>query len=152
MVKGALLMNRDLTASSNDTSSESRDLTMSSPLVNTTKEIVNITTFAAEKAKALMKDRDLEDAALRVFVTPGGCAGYEYGMAIAETVEVSDKLIENNGLKIVIDNAAVPLVNKLLIRNVSSVPNATPHFSTPLRSKRILDQLLVPVLFIINDA
>ena len=101
MVKGALLMNRDLTASSNDTSSGSRDLTMSSPLVNTTKEIVNITTFASEKAKALMKDRDLEDAALRIFVTPGGCAGYEYGMAIAETVEVSDKLIENNGLKIV---------------------------------------------------
>ena len=45
-------MNRDLTASSNDTSSGSRDLTMSSPLVNTTKEIVNITTFASEKAKA----------------------------------------------------------------------------------------------------
>ena len=127
-------MNRDLTASSNNTSSESRDLTMSSTLVNTTKEIVNITTFAAEKAKALMKDRDLEDAALRVFVTPGGCAGYEYGMAIAETVEVSDKLIENNGLKIVIDNAAVPLVNGMEIDYVDDImksgftinnPNAT---------------------------
>ena len=92
-------MNRDLTASPN-TGADNRDLTMSSPLVNTTKEIVNITPFASEKAKELMKARDLEDAALRVFVTPGGCAGYEYGMAIAETVEVSDKLIESNGLKI----------------------------------------------------
>ena len=127
-------MNRDLTASSNNTGSDHRELTMTSPLVNATKEIVNISPFAAEKAKELMKDRNLENAALRIFVTPGGCAGYEYGMAIAETVEVSDKLIENDGLKIVVDNAAVPLINGMEIDYVDDImksgftinnPNAT---------------------------
>jgi iron-sulfur cluster assembly protein len=129
-------MNRDLTAASTQNDSDvNRDLTVGSPLVNiSNNKIVNITSFAAGKAKQLMQDRNLNDAALRIFVTPGGCAGYEYGMSIAETVEVSDKLIESEGLKIVVDNAAVPLINGMEIDYVDDImksgftinnPNAT---------------------------
>ncbi|PZC41145.1 MAG: iron-sulfur cluster assembly protein [Chloroflexi bacterium] len=132
-------MNRDLTSTNTDVDpSTTRDLTHESPLVetvfNSQTQIVNVTSFAADKAKQLMSDRNMKDAALRIFVTQGGCAGYEYGMSLAETIESSDKVIEQNGLKIVVDNEVVPLINGMQIDYVDDImksgftinnPNAT---------------------------
>jgi len=52
-------------------------------MVQEVESVVTITDKAAEKAAALLKDRGIEDGALRVFVVGGGCSGYQYGMAIA---------------------------------------------------------------------
>ena len=65
--------------------------------------LVNITDKAAEKAKALLEARELTDGALRVFVAGGGCSGYQYGMALARSAEDDDIILEQSGVKIVID-------------------------------------------------
>lgn len=65
--------------------------------------LVTITAKAAEKAKALLAEKGQPDAALRVFVVGGGCSGYQYGMAIAEAPEADDAVIEQEGVRIVID-------------------------------------------------
>jgi iron-sulfur cluster assembly protein len=65
--------------------------------------LVNITDKAAEKAKALLESRELTDGALRVFVAGGGCSGYQYGMALARTAEEDDIVIEQLGVRIVVD-------------------------------------------------
>ncbi|MGE5596025.1 MAG: iron-sulfur cluster insertion protein ErpA [Hyphomicrobiales bacterium] len=65
--------------------------------------LVNITDKAAEKAKALLEARELTDGALRVFVAGGGCSGYQYGMALARSAEDDDIVLEQLGVKILID-------------------------------------------------
>ena len=65
--------------------------------------MVNITDKAAEKAKALLEARELTDGALRVFVAGGGCSGYQYGMALARSAEDDDIVLEQLGVRIVID-------------------------------------------------
>ena len=65
--------------------------------------LVNITEAAAAKAKALLESRELPDGALRVFVAGGGCSGYQYGMAIARASEEDDIVIEQFGVKLVVD-------------------------------------------------
>jgi iron-sulfur cluster assembly protein len=65
--------------------------------------LVNITDAAAEKAKALLIARDLPEGALRVFVAGGGCSGYQYGMALARSTEDDDIIIEQSGVRIVVD-------------------------------------------------
>jgi len=66
--------------------------------------LVTITDKAAEKAKALLEARELvETGALRVFVAGGGCSGYQYGMALARSAEEDDIVLEQMGVKILVD-------------------------------------------------
>jgi iron-sulfur cluster assembly protein len=65
--------------------------------------LVNITERAAEKARALLEARELPNGALRVFVAGGGCSGYQYGMALARSSEEDDIVIEQFGVRILID-------------------------------------------------
>ena len=65
--------------------------------------LVSITDKAAEKAAALLKDRGIEDGALRVFVVGGGCSGYQYGMAIAHGREEGDIVLEQAGVTVLVD-------------------------------------------------
>ena len=53
--------------------------------------MMTVSAKAAEKAKAMFKDKGLpDDTGLRVFVAGGGCSGYSYGMAVAREVEDDD--------------------------------------------------------------
>ncbi len=64
---------------------------------------VSITPRAAVKAKALLESRGVAEGALRVFVVGGGCSGYQYGMAIASDVEAGDAVMEEEGVRILVD-------------------------------------------------
>jgi iron-sulfur cluster assembly protein len=65
--------------------------------------LVNITEKAAEKARALLVAREIPDGALRVFVAGGGCSGYQYGMALARSAEEDDIILEQSGVRLLID-------------------------------------------------
>ena len=79
-------------------------------MVQEAVSIVSITDKAAEKARALLKDRGVEDASLRVFVVGGGCSGYQYGMAIAQGREEDDIIIEQSGVTVLVDPESAPLM------------------------------------------
>ena len=64
---------------------------------------VSVTDAAAERTKFLLKTKGLSDGGLRVFVVGGGCSGWQYGMALAESFEADDVIVEHNGAKVVMD-------------------------------------------------
>ncbi|MBI5948407.1 MAG: iron-sulfur cluster insertion protein ErpA [Chloroflexi bacterium] len=68
-----------------------------------TQVLVNISEKAAAKALALLQARELPDGALRVFVAGGGCSGYQYGMALARSAEEDDIVLEQLGVRILVD-------------------------------------------------
>ena len=72
--------------------------------------IVTVTDKAAEKAKAILAERGVENGALRVFVVSGGCSGYQYGMAIARSREEDDISIEASGITLLVDAESAPLL------------------------------------------
>jgi len=76
-----------------------------------TSSIVTVTDKAAEKAKALLAERNVVNGALRVFVVGGGCSGYQYGMAIARQQEEGDIAIDVNGVTILVDEESAPLLD-----------------------------------------
>ena len=69
----------------------------------TDQPFVSMTSRAAEKLKEIVTKQGRADLALRVYVTPGGCSGFSYGMTFAEGREEDDTLIEQDGVRIVID-------------------------------------------------
>lgn len=72
--------------------------------------IVSVTDKAREKAIVLLREKGVAEGALRVFVVGGGCSGYQYGMAIAREAEEDDIVLEDGGLKLVVDPESATLL------------------------------------------
>lgn len=68
---------------------------MASPLI--------FTDSAALKVKALIEEENNDELKLRVFVTGGGCSGFQYGFTFDEDEGDGDTMVENAGVKLLID-------------------------------------------------
>ena len=70
-------------------------------------QVVRLTEAAAERIKAVMAKADRPITAVRVGVKNGGCAGMSYTMEYAETVNPLDEVVEDRGVRLLIDPKAV---------------------------------------------
>jgi iron-sulfur cluster assembly protein len=69
----------------------------------TSDAVVTLTAKASEKLKEIIAKQGRADLALRVYVTPGGCSGFSYGMTFADGAEEGDAIIDHDGVKVVVD-------------------------------------------------
>ncbi len=58
---------------------------------------------AAGKVKSLIEEEGNSNLKLRVFVTGGGCSGFQYGFTFDEAVNEGDTTVEKNGVTLLID-------------------------------------------------
>ncbi|KAE8176948.1 MULTISPECIES: iron-sulfur cluster insertion protein ErpA [Photobacterium] len=58
---------------------------------------------AANKVKTLIAEEENPELKLRVYITGGGCSGFQYGFTFDEKVNDGDMTIENNGVTLVVD-------------------------------------------------
>ncbi|MDE2127615.1 MAG: iron-sulfur cluster insertion protein ErpA [Armatimonadetes bacterium] len=72
---------------------------------------ITLTERAAQEISELLKQQNKTDAALRVFVSGGGCSGLNYGMAIDDAVDESDFVYTCHGVKVVVDALSLNYVN-----------------------------------------
>lgn len=61
------------------------------------------TDAAANKVRELIEDEGNADLKLRVFVTGGGCSGFQYGFTFDEVASDDDTVMEKNGVTLLID-------------------------------------------------
>lgn len=61
------------------------------------------TESAAQKVKALIDEEGNPDLKLRVFVSGGGCSGFQYGFTFDEVVNEDDTSFEKNGVTLLVD-------------------------------------------------
>jgi iron-sulfur cluster insertion protein len=61
------------------------------------------TDSAANKVKELIVEEGNPDLKLRVFVTGGGCSGFQYGFTFDEVTNEDDTIMEKNGVTLLID-------------------------------------------------
>lgn len=65
--------------------------------------IISLTETAAEKVKSLVSEEGNDRLKLRVFVTGGGCSGFQYGFSFDEEAAEDDTLVDHNGASLVVD-------------------------------------------------
>src|SRR5438445_10461519 len=58
---------------------------------------------AANKVKQLIEEEGNAELKLRVFVTGGGCSGFQYGFTFDEVKNEDDAVMEKNGVMLLID-------------------------------------------------
>ncbi|VAW89406.1 Iron-sulfur cluster insertion protein ErpA [hydrothermal vent metagenome] len=76
---------------------------MSTNVVTEEESPVVFTDSAASKVKSLIVEEANDALMLRVFISGGGCSGFQYGFTFDETMNDGDTCVENDGVKLLID-------------------------------------------------
>lgn len=71
--------------------------------IQVTHDPVTFTANAAAKVKALIEEEGNPDLMLRVYITGGGCSGFQYGFSFAEALDEGDVAVERDGVQMVVD-------------------------------------------------
>ncbi|MBA2492078.1 MAG: iron-sulfur cluster insertion protein ErpA [Gammaproteobacteria bacterium] len=64
---------------------------------------INFTDAAAQKVKELIDEESNDQLKLRVFISGGGCSGFQYGFTFDETVQEGDTHVEKGGVTLLVD-------------------------------------------------
>ena len=70
-------------------------------------KVMTLTDAAAERVRQIMSGSAEPIVGIKVGVKNGGCAGMEYTMAYADRIERFDEVVEEKGVKILIDPKAI---------------------------------------------
>ncbi|MFH0351308.1 MAG: iron-sulfur cluster insertion protein ErpA [Chromatiales bacterium] len=68
-----------------------------------TENPLMFTDAAAIKVRELMVDEGNAALMLRVFISGGGCSGFQYGFTFEEALGDGDTIVENQGVKLLVD-------------------------------------------------
>ena len=71
------------------------------------QQVIRLSDSAAKRIKEIISKSEKETLGLRVGVKSGGCAGMEYVLEYAKEINPSDEIIEDKGVKVFIDPAAI---------------------------------------------
>jgi len=84
---------------------------------------IYLTEKAAQTIDTLIKERNLEDHGLRVFVQGGGCSGMEYGMNFMPLSEKNDTdlIVNKNGINVIVDQISLQYLHGAQIDYIDSL-------------------------------
>ena len=71
------------------------------------KQVITLSDRAAERVKEIMAQAKETIVGVRVGVASGGCAGMSYVMEYAKKTNPNDEIIEDKGVKVLIDPKAI---------------------------------------------
>jgi len=71
------------------------------------KQVITLSDRAAERVKEIMAQAEEQVVGVRVGVASGGCAGMSYVMEYAKKANPNDEIIEDKGVKVLIDPKAI---------------------------------------------
>ena len=70
-------------------------------------QIIKLSDNAASRIKEIMANAEIDSLGVRVSVKSGGCAGMSYVMEYTKEVNPNDEIIEEKGVKVFVDSAAI---------------------------------------------
>jgi len=86
--------------------------------------MITITESAQQKIKEVLAD-ETPETRLRMYVTGGGCSGFQYGFSIEEEQQDDDYLIPAGSTEVLVDSLSYPYLE-----------NATVDFKNDLQGSR----------------
>ena len=94
-------------------------------------ELITVTETAASKIAGLMVEENKTSAGLRVFVQGGGCSGFSYEVDFDEAEQPTDFVLEEDGLKILVDPMSFQYLDGTKIDYIESFKFTGFHFENP---------------------
>ena len=83
--------------------------------------VLSVTLSAVTVIRNLLTEREIPNHALRVFVSGGGCSGMQYGMAFEESARDYDRVVEVDGVRLLVDPTSLMYLQGATIDYVDSL-------------------------------
>jgi len=80
-------------------------------MANLSHKSINLTDQAIVRIKAVMKNDSQNSNNFRVYVTGGGCSGFQYGFKFESNVAEDDDVIEYGNFSILLDSMSYPYLH-----------------------------------------
>ena len=82
-------------------------MTVQTPQRRPRPQVMTLTPAAAERVRSIMTAKGADVVGLKIGIKKGGCAGMEYTMTWAASVDKFDEVVEADGARVIIDPQAV---------------------------------------------
>ena len=92
--------------------------------------MIKLTESAVNRVREMIEKR-ASGIGLRIGVTESGCSGYSYALDYAETLNDNDTVIEQDGVKVVVDKTSMPLLDGVELDYVKQGLNQSFKFNNP---------------------
>jgi iron-sulfur cluster assembly protein len=93
--------------------------------------MITVTEKAAKAVSRFIRGSATPEAALRLRITGGGCAGYTYDMDLEDSPASDDMVVEAGRFKILIDPTSAPLLDGVTIDFVDAISGSGFTFINP---------------------
>ena len=93
--------------------------------------MLQLTDVAATKVAEFLARHDRPEALLRVRVVGGGCSGFQYQLALDDESRDGDQVIEQNGVRMLVDERSLPYLDGTEIDYVEDLMGAGFRFNNP---------------------
>ena len=84
-------------------------------------QTLNVTKEAAERISQMVKSQPKDVQGLRLVVVPGGCSGFMYNFIFDKKINQEDKVIESNGMKLIIDTTSLEMLKGAKLEYVDTL-------------------------------
>lgn len=101
------------------------------PALVSEKPNLTVTARASAQIKEIMAAEGAADAALRLGVEPGGCAGYQYALSFAKAPDGDEVATESNGIRVLVSRANLGMLNGVLIDFVETAMGSGFNIKNP---------------------
>ena len=105
-----------------------RDITLTH---NGESKMIHLTPNAVKAIKRFMRGSEKPVIGLRLVISGGGCAGFQYGMRLEEEKAEDDTEIEIEGIKLLVDPFTHPMIDEVNIDFIDSLTHTGFKFDNP---------------------
>jgi iron-sulfur cluster assembly protein len=98
---------------------------------SSTQKIVTLSPLAIERVKEFMAKDKNQANGLRIFVAPGGCSGYQYGMVLENNAKGDDISWAEGGINVYMDTQSARLMEGAEIDFVETIQGSGFKISNP---------------------
>jgi len=92
--------------------------------------MISLTSSAVDRVREMVSKRD-DAIGLRIGVTESGCSGYSYALDFAKEVAADDTVIEQADVKVIVDEASMPILDGIVLDFVKEGLNQSFKFNNP---------------------
>jgi iron-sulfur cluster assembly protein len=92
--------------------------------------MLTLTATAVQKVKSILAERG-DEGGLRIAVVGGGCSGFQYQMSLDRQAGDDDQVIEQDGLRVFIDNRSMLYLNGTRVDYVDGLSGSGFKFENP---------------------
>ncbi len=89
--------------------------------------MINPVTFtqpAADAVRVVIEQKNLQGYALRLFVSGGGCSGYQYGLAMDSNIRPDDVVTDVDGIKLLVDEVSIKYLQGATVDYIEGETNS----------------------------